>query len=260
MTSVPTVTNTRTQTTTDTVTPSTTAVVTVTSTNTTTAVSTVTTTVTPISNVCPTPSATCGNQGLRFAVYPNTNSAGSVNTNRDSTYSSFDPALFKKRTPEYVNTTSRLGGINYPLDQQTQITIYNSTRTFNSDYFTINHVGYIYAQVTGVYTFTISQSDDITMLWVGAFAYRGYTRANANAINPYGAGSTKYSVNFNAGTYYPIRIVFGQAQGAVIFSSTLTAPDGRVILNPNSAASPYLVQYSCDGTLAPPFDAFGSES
>lgn len=167
--------------------------------------------------------------------------------------------MFKTRTPLYQNVTYTIGGFNYPASQPVIISFYNSTQTFESDYIAINHVGYVFAQVSGTYVFSISKSDDITLLWVGANAYSGWSRANANIVNPYGAGTSTYSVNMVAGNYYPIRIWFGNAQQAIVFQATLTAPDGTVILTSNSKKSPYLVQYSCDGS-APAFPAFGSET
>lgn len=66
-------------------------------------------------------------------------------------------------------------------------------------------------------------------------------------------------MDLTAGNYYPIRIVFGQAQGAAAFQMTVTAPDGTTFLGPDSGASPYLVSFSCDSVTAPSFPPFGSE-
>lgn len=72
------------------------------------------------------------------------------------------------------------------------------------------------------------------------------------------AATTTYALE--AEEYLAFRIVFGQAQGAAVFQFSVTAPDGTVILDSNTEDSPYLVQYSCDGTTAPEFPAFGSET
>lgn len=142
------------------------------------------------------------------------------------------------------------------------ISIYGSSETFQSDYFTLNHVGYLYAEVSGSYTFTFSNVDDIALLWFGSTAYSGWTRDNADMIatdDENDAGATM-TYTLTEEEYLPFRIVFGQAQGPVDFYFTVAAPDGTIILDSDTENSPYLVQYSCDGTTAPAFPAFGSET
>jgi hypothetical protein len=187
------------------------------------------------------------------AIYPNSE------YNSDSFYSSYNPAVIKPRTPLYEATASICGGL-YQNDVG-QVSIYGSTRTFQSDYFTLNHVGYIFAQSSGTYTFTLSQPDDIALLWLGSNAYSGWTRDNADATAViFGSPSASATVNLVQGDYLPFRIVFGQAQGAISFYLSLTAPDGTVILDSNTPDSRFLVRYSCDSTSAPAFPAFGSET
>jgi hypothetical protein len=187
------------------------------------------------------------------AIYPN------PEYNSDSFYSSYNPAVIKPRTPSYEATASICGGL-YQNDVG-QVSIYGSTRTFQSDYFTLNHVGYIFAQSSGTYTFTLSQPDDIALLWLGSNAYSGWTRDNADATAViFGSPSASATVNLVQGDYLPFRIVFGQAQGAISFYLSLTAPDGTVILDSNTPDSRFLVRYSCDSTSAPAFPAFGSET
>jgi len=187
------------------------------------------------------------------AIYPN-----SV-YNSDNLYRNYDPTVIKSESPEYQATASVCGGLY--ADNVGQISIYGSTQTFESDYFTLNHVGYIFAQTSGTYTFALTQPDDIALLWLDQNAYSGWTRDNADAIAViHGNPSASATVDLVQGQYLPFRIVFGQAQGAVSFYLSVTAPDGTVILNSNTPGSPFLVQYSCDGTSAPAFPAFGSET
>jgi len=161
--------------------------------------------------------------------------------------------------PWYEATASICGGLN--KNEVGRTTIYGSTVDFQSDYFTLNHVGYIFAQASGLYTFTISQPDDIALLWLGSKAYSGWQRGNADAIAVIsGRPSASASVYLQQGEYLPFRIVFGQAQGAISFYLSLTAPDGTVILDSNTPDSKFLVRYSCDGTSAPAFPAFGLET
>jgi hypothetical protein len=206
---------------------------------------------------CPTPSTTCGNQGVQWAHYEN--DAYNYYYQGDPDYSNFNPESFKAAVqPDYTSTTSTIGGIN---NQNNDEPIYGSAQTFPLNYFALNHRGYIFAQLDGDYTFTFPEPDDIVLLWVGERAYSGWTRANADAINIVNGGQTvTHKVTFEAGKYYPIRIIFGQAQGPATFTASVTAPDGTVILSSSSGASPFLVQYSCDGVLAPPFAPFGAET
>lgn len=129
-----------------------------------------------------------------------------------------------------------------------------------SDYFVLNHRGYIYAQQTGTYTFSVGSVDDAVCAWVGALAYTGWVRANDNLDAAIFIPYPTYSVDLVAGQYYPIRIVFGQAQGAASFEMTVTAPDGTSFLGGSTGASPYLVQFSCDGVTAPAYASFGQET
>lgn len=128
----------------------------------------------------------------------------------------------------------------------------------------VNHRGYVYAKEDGDYTFTIVQTDDISLLWVGPNAYRRFTGANANVVQSFvarGTGVPKvYKVTFQAGKYYPIRVLYGNGGGAGNLGMTLIGPDGTVIIGDDALAeSPYLVQFSCDGVTAPKFPAFGKE-
>jgi len=203
----------------------------------------------------PTPDLSCGNQGLAFAFYDN------PYYNGDDTYSNFDPTYFKNANPKYGGVTTTLG-FTSPGGEGS---IYNSPPVDES-YLTINHRGYVFAQETGLYTFSTPRSDDITIVWIGSIAYSGWNRQNANIVQPYvsdsngGATPVSYSVLLTQGQYYALRIVFGNAQENAAFALTITAPDGSLIIGEDTTASPYLVQYSCDLTSAPIYPAFGQET
>ncbi|CAK7198605.1 hypothetical protein SEUCBS139899_001269 [Sporothrix eucalyptigena] len=216
-----------------------------------TSVITITTTTTDI--VCPTPSQ-CNNQGLQFALYPNNQGDSS-----DATYSIFDPTVYKTETPEFSGITSTAGGFDYSYVQE--ITVYGTSYEFESDYFVLDHRGYIFAAENGSYTISFTNVDDIVLLWLGANAYAGWTRADANAGIYFGEGGDgSASVDMVEGEYMPIRIMYAQAQGAAVFQVSITAPDGTVFLSSSTENSPYLVQYSCDLVSAPQFPAWGSET
>ncbi|THX71550.1 hypothetical protein D6D05_08214 [Aureobasidium pullulans] len=154
--------------------------------------------------------------------------------------STMDPSYYWTETPDYSGTTTKVGGINEPAGSD--VNLYGTSQNVPASYFVLNHRGYIFAQVDGDYTFTTSQVDDITFLYLGDDAIRGY------GLN-----------NFDAKAYLPFRLVFGQQGGPVVFSFSITAPDGTVILDAGTQDSKFIVQYSCDGTTAPAFPAWGQE-
>ncbi|KAM6482195.1 GLEYA domain-containing protein [Trichoderma sp. SZMC 28011] len=231
---------------------------TVTQTETSTTTTTVTPTITPPS--CPTqcpPPPSCNNLGFDWAYY--NNSA----RNTDTTYSTFHPDSYKKTTPIYVGTTSYVGGLYQ--DTGTNGPIYDSSRNFNLDFFALNHHAYIYACEAGTYSVDIPYANDAVYLWIGANAYSGWTDDNAVAKARYDqpdhiAGKASYKFDIPANTYVPIRFFYGQAQYGGGFNFNITAPSGQVIVSNQATFSPYVVRYSCDGTMAPPFPAFGKET
>jgi hypothetical protein len=171
-----------------------------------------------------------------------------------------DPAYYWNYAPNYSGTTTKVGGINEPAGSY--VDLYGTGETVPASYFVLNHRGYIFAQVDGDYTFTTSQVDDITYLYLGDDAIRGYGLANYDAravccSAPANSASATYTLK--TGDYLPFRLVFGQQGGPVIFSFSVTAPDGTVILDADTQNSDFIVQYSCDGTTAPAFPAWGQE-
>ncbi|TIA36916.1 hypothetical protein D6C78_05090 [Aureobasidium pullulans] len=130
-----------------------------------------------------------------------------------------------------------------------------------ASYFVLNHHEYIFAQVDGDYTFTIPHIDDITFLYLGDDSIRGYglNDLDAKAVccdAPANSASVTYTLT--TGQYLPFRLVFGQQGRPVVFSFSITAPDGTVILDAGTQDSKFVVQYSCDGTTAPALPALGS--
>ncbi|UKZ46822.1 hypothetical protein TrVGV298_001032 [Trichoderma virens] len=220
---------------------------------------TVTPTVTPPScpTQCPAPPS-CNNLGFDWAYY--NNSA----RNTDTTYSTFHPDSYKKTTPIYVGTTSYVGGL-YGQGSQTTGPIYDSSRNFNLDFFALNHHAYIYACEAGTYSISIPYSNDAVYLWTGAKAYSGWTDNNADAAALYNqpdhiAGRANFNLDIPANSYVPIRFFYGQAQYGGGFNFNITTPSGQVIVSNQETFSPYVVRYSCDGTTAPAFAAFGKET
>lgn len=76
------------------------------------------------------------------------------------------------------------------------------------------YTGYFLAPATTTYTFYLS-SDDAGYMWIGPNAATGYTTANANLKNPglHGMVEVNNTIDMVAGSYYPIRVQFGNNGG-----------------------------------------------
>ena len=74
----------------------------------------------------------------------------------------------------------------------------------------IEYKGYFLATYTGTHTFYLS-SDDGSWLWIGPTALTGFTTANALVKNGglHAVVEVNATISLVAGTYYPVRIQFG---------------------------------------------------
>jgi hypothetical protein len=70
--------------------------------------------------------------------------------------------------------------------------------------------GYFLASYTGTHTFYLS-TDDGGWMWIGPTALSGYTTTNALVKNggQHGEQEVSATINLVSGTYYPLRIQFG---------------------------------------------------
>lgn len=103
------------------------------------------------------------------------------------------------------------------------------------------YTGYFLAPDTTTYTFYLS-SDDAGFMWVGPTAVSGYTTANALLKNPglHGMIEVDNTISMVAGSYYPIRVQFGNNGGAggleVNYATSSIAKNrlftGRLFYNP----------------------------
>ncbi|ETS75374.1 hypothetical protein PFICI_12318 [Pestalotiopsis fici W106-1] len=213
-------------------------------------VSIVTTTTTTTESACATP-AVCGNAGIQWAEYRNF----VERANDDATYSNFVPEVYKGQAPEIPGTYGNIGPIEITSTRSRLITIYNTPRAFPSAFFALDHKGYFFAPVSGRYIFSVTNVDDAVFLWLGATAYSGWTRTNADGfgVSNQGNGFTRAFADLTAGQYLPVRLMLAQSEGPASFSFFITAPDGTNLVSPDIANSPYLVQFSCDGVTAPAF-------
>ena len=80
--------------------------------------------------------------------------------------------------------------------------------------FSCQWLGYFKPTTSETYTFFTS-SDDASYVWVGGTAISGFTTGNAVVNNGglHGMQEASGSIALTAGTYYPIRIQFGELSG-----------------------------------------------
>jgi hypothetical protein len=107
----------------------------------------------------------------------------------------------------WFDTATLQGDVN----QLTQINAFTSS----ADLYSWQWLGYFKASSTENYTF-YTTSDDASYLWIGNNAIAGFTTANATVNNGGLHGSvevTSSPVSLVAGTYYPIRVQFGENAG-----------------------------------------------
>lgn len=91
--------------------------------------------------------------------------------------------------------------------------------------FSCQWLGYFKPTTSETYTFFTS-SDDASYVWVGSNAVTGFTTANAVVNNGGLHGNTEKfgSIALTAGTYYPIRIQFGELNGGDVMTFNYSTP------------------------------------
>jgi len=137
--------------------------------------------------------------------------AGIISSYRNISYSN---GLYGKRYIGYFNddvnwfnTASLHGDVN----QLTQINSFTSS----ADLYSWQWLGYFRAGTTENYTFYTS-SDDSSLLWVGDNAKISFSLLNLTVDNRGLHGTQERSsspISLVAGTYYPIRLQFGENGG-----------------------------------------------
>ncbi|PYH76280.1 hypothetical protein BO82DRAFT_436728 [Aspergillus uvarum CBS 121591] len=166
-----------------------------------------------------------------------------------------DVAALKSTPPNITGTTSYVY-VNH-TGNETPVDIYGNLKV--PDYFALNHRGYLYAETTGTYAVTLVNTDDVAYFWYNTTAYTGWNVTNWDMYTDFETADSLH-IDLVAGQYLPIRLVFANAQGTASLPFSITAPDGSIVLDANSTASPFIVQYSCDRVTAPEFPSFGHEA
>jgi hypothetical protein len=166
---------------------------------------------------------------LQYSTENNYSSGFIVNVYNTGYYSD-DVNWFASRTPSYTFS---------PITDMTNIgTATNGNRPPNSnDYYSVQWIGYFYCKVSGNHTF-YTNSDDASYLWFGSTALTGFTTTNALINNGGAHGMIERSgtINLIAGTYYPIRMQFGEAGGGDDMQVSFQEPGGSRTYNFNTYA------------------------
>ena len=149
--------------------------------------------------------------GLQFRVFGNSGTTAGY-------YFADDTTWFDKRTENYNGLASNFSDIN----TSTNGLVPNNSSWEN---YSVEWFGYFYASVTGTYTFWLD-SDDASYMWLGPYALVTYVASTCLINNGGGHGMTLRSatINLSANTYYPIRMMFGEAGGGDNFICSFSAP------------------------------------
>ncbi|KAF4428266.1 hypothetical protein F53441_14055 [Fusarium austroafricanum] len=198
----------------------------------------------------PTADQSCDNGGLDYAIYEH------EFYNSDAPhFSSLDVGYFHTAEPTFEGVTSRIG-IQPGTDWNKPFTIYEGSPEQMWQYKAVDHRGFLYAPETGTYEVTVPNSDEITLVWFGEKAVNSWTRANADVEQDYPGGTSKtFTIDLEAGTYTPFRLLWANAQGELNFIAEVKAPGGNVIVNGDGSDNKYFVRRACDDST-PTFPAF----
>ena len=216
-----------------------------------------------VSVIYPTPVTTCGNAGIKYAMYSNS-WAGSQGP---SGYPAFTPQAYKTVKPTATGTATYMGESN---PSGTPVTIYGRTKV-TADTLVMDHTFYFFAgHGTGYYSFNIPYADDVMFTWIGSKALSGWTRANADLMNYWYSGIQNASPSTIAyyltqGSYTPIRVQWANGGGDGNLQFNIYNPDGSYSLSSTLWAnsgymSPDIVTQPCNSSLGAAFPAWGSET
>lgn len=161
-------------------------------------------------------------------------SAAKTWLNDNGYWTSFQPyvaGLYKRTYSGYfadnvnffATATAQTFGSNPAASVQT--TTISEASTDDGSLFSCQWLGYFKPTTTETYTFYTS-SDDASYVWVGNNAISGFTTTNSIVNNGGLHGNTERSgtISLVAGTYYPIRIQFGENGGGDILTFSYSTP------------------------------------
>jgi hypothetical protein len=144
---------------------------------------------------------------------------------------SYTAGVFKTTYSGYFNdnvnffataTPASVGGNPATSVQTTEIT---EPPTSDGENFSCQWLGYFKPTTTETYTFFTS-SDDASYVWVGSNSISGFTTTNSTVNNGglHGTQERSGSIALTAGTYYPLRIQFGELSGGDVMTFSYSTP------------------------------------
>ncbi|KAG6039300.1 hypothetical protein E4U41_002997 [Claviceps citrina] len=186
---------------------------------------------------------TCGQPGFEWAQWRGPPSWSTV---KSPPFAEYDPTSFTSLKPEHDGRTNSLL-INNPKSLYGQ--------PVSTNLASVIHQGFLLAPETGNYTFTFGQADDIALVWLGQNAYTGWTRANADIERTYippPGDETQTVRHLEKGTYYPVRVAWGDKGGNTAMSVKIMAPNGTELTGQDGG---YFRTEACDGSYGkfPPY-------
>ncbi|KAK6544349.1 hypothetical protein TWF694_001050 [Orbilia ellipsospora] len=199
----------------------------------------------------PAPDNSCSNGGLGVASYTNI-FKNVANTVPLVNIAGWDPTYFETAVALGVNATTTIG-----LDDTSRTA---PVGFYHPDgIFALMYRGYFYAPFDGTYSFNISNMDDILQVWTGNKSVDGWDGTNIDVQGklctscPAGSQSPagSFSTFLSAGTFFPLRLLYGNGGSVAKFTLEVTDQDGFYYLR-HGLPSAYFVQKDCDD-LAPPF-------
>jgi hypothetical protein len=133
-------------------------------------------------------------------------------------------AGYHNETPSFFATaTPTTYGANPAFSIQSNII--SEPGTDDGSNFSCQWIGYFKATTTETHTFYLS-SDDGSYMWVGPNAVSGFTTANTTVNNGGAHGVVEVSGTYSmtAGTFYPIRVQFGEIGGGDVLTFSYSTP------------------------------------
>lgn len=103
----------------------------------------------------------------------------------------------------------------------------------------------LYVCEGGKYKFSSPKSDDISILWLGEAQVKNATRENADFIQAWYGDNKPRTVEkeLKAGDSLPIRVLWGNTDGAGYLNINIIAPNGKKVLEGSKEA--YLWSKTC---------------
>jgi hypothetical protein len=144
---------------------------------------------------------------------------------------SYTAGVFKTTYSGYFNdnvnffataTPASVGGNPATSVQTTEIT---EPPTSDGENFSCQWLGYFKPTTTQTYTFYTS-SDDASYVWIGNNTISGFTTTNSTVNNGglHGTQERSGTIALTAGTYYPLRVQFGELSGGDVMTFSYSTP------------------------------------